>query len=154
MLHGLLFGPPCCAWHTHSCSRPKPGKFTCEHASTKSEKSHSESFTCIFISVCLKAPKGMIYLRQYFISQEYFLSSLQRLQRWQLWCWLLRFTYTMHWHCTKMINRLFTWAAVSWGQISVTINLSCVQIIPMAIKSFISCYQFFKSPAPPFYWIK
>lgn len=124
---------------------------TCKY---KIRKSHSETFTCIYISLCLRAPKGMIYLRQYFIPQDYFLFSLQRLQRWQLWCWLLRCTYTVHWHCTKMINRLFTWATVSWGQISVSINLSCVQIIHMEIKIFISCYQFFKSRAPPFYWIK
>lgn len=123
---------------------------TCKY---KIRKRHSESFTCIFISLCLRAPKGMIYLRQYFIPQDYLLSSLQRLQRWQLWCWLLRCTYTVHWHCTKMISRLLTWVTVSWGHISVSIILSCVQVIHMEIKTFISCYQFFKSSAAPSYWI-
>lgn len=40
-----------------------------------------------------------------------------------MWCWLPRCAHAAHWGCIATTNKVFTWAAVSWEQISVTINL-------------------------------
>lgn len=133
MLHGLLVGPSSCAWHTYSYSAPNQTNSHLYILVQKKKKPQWKLHLHFYFSVW-ELPSGMIYLREYFIPQDYFLSSLQRLQRWQLWCWLLRCTYTVHWHCTKMINRLFTWVSLL-GTDSFTINLSCVQIIHMGDKN-------------------
>lgn len=109
-------------------------QFPCVRTRTKSEKATVKASPA-FLFQCLRAPQWNDLFERVFHSPALFSISLQRLQRWQLWCWLLRCIYTVHWHCTKMINRLFTWATVSWGQIQPLWALSCVQIIHMGDKN-------------------
>lgn len=149
MLPGLLVRSPCCTWYTPPCSRPKPGKFTCVHARTKSQKAPVKASPAFLFHCVWGLPRGwFIWDSTAFPG----LFSVLLAEAAEMTAVML--VTKMHWHCTKTINRLFTWATVAWGQISVTINLTCAQIMHLEIKSFVSCYQFFESLAPPFYWIK